>query len=162
MDSLQNEDFISETVGLLILNELRIMRQNLKDGLMKLETKVDTILHQYGIEVTENSVLNSSKESTENNESIIHGNVNTVLPTKTLDFSLTGNNAQAKFDDEATEAAIFNTSDEVYTINIDVTDLPDDISLESYDEEENKDTVSSKVVKKSLVKKTKKKSGKKQ
>ena len=46
MDTKEVEDgsFTSETVGLLILNELRLMRRDMKAGMMRLEEKIDLIL----------------------------------------------------------------------------------------------------------------------
>ena len=156
MASLQSEDFISETVGLLILNELRIMRRNLKTGLLKLETKVDSILCDYDdSEEMENSILISNKLESENNNT--RSDHNSAYPVKTLDFS----RSEDSVDDETAEATIFDTSNEMYTIKIDVTELPDDISLESYDEDEDKDAHSSEIVKESSVNKTKKNSSRK-
>ena len=160
MDSLQSEDFISETVGLLILNELRIMRRDFKAGLIKLETKVDTILSDYDIETVPSSDLNLSKEAAESkDEDELNGDVPASTSSKSIDLSQDKDSKNS--DEEIPETAIFDaSSNEIYMVKIDVNELPDDISLESFDEEEEMLTLESKTRTKKSKKGSKKKDAK--
>ena len=119
IEESQSDDFISETVGLLILNELRLMRRDFKVGMVRLEQKVDLILD----DSTETSKVNKSaktksgasgtKKAPAKASSQISG-----AEMKTLDFSNPGSS-----DDPPVS----------YTVRVDVNELPDDVSLESYD-----------------------------
>ena len=45
---IENGGFTSDTVGLLIVNELRLMRRDMKVGLQRLDTKIDMIMEKHG------------------------------------------------------------------------------------------------------------------
>ena len=141
-DDIQNEDFTSETVGLLILNELRLMRRDMKTGLMRLESKVDYLLNDPKYKFSEKSVESRESKSSDKVVDLVseYNDPEPVYTNKSLlesSVNRSENGEEGKNDGEEEDSTVF-------TVHVDVNDLPDDVSLESFNEEDKKELASKK------------------
>ena len=135
---LQNDTFTSETVGLLILNELRLMRRDLKAGLMRIENKVDSLLSAKSSNqidsITQEIVSNEDGDAAFGFDStpvyINRSGAENMDNSAGLDLNTSLLNSK--------EISLVEGHNQVScTVRVDVNELPDDISLDSYDEDRN-------------------------
>ena len=133
VEELENETFSSDTVWLLMVNELRMLRRDVNDGLLRMEEKIDKLvsvnadIHESFIEYI--SHANSSSSGQQKTASA------PVYINKSMqDYTYIDREKSVKA--EETNLNGEDTNQVACTVHVDVTELPSGVTLESYNDGE--------------------------
>ena len=152
MDSkdIENGSFTSETVGLLILNELRLMRRDMKVGLQRLDTKIDLIMEKKGtnhiVDVSSMEQLEEVEESFVNSTTnyINKDHVQSRAKKKSLSEDDKSLKEKAMIVESLKEPPVIGNRNVACTVHVDINELPEDDEdayLYSYYDEEGQEHV---------------------
>ena len=128
----ENGTFTSETVNLLILNELRLMRRDLKAGLVRLETKMDRLdTNKFYLKCLKAS-HNTTVKKTSDSRPSAHTTPNYInknrLENRTKQQQQSETNQDEKVDSERQSQTLKEPTLVPCTVQVDMSELPDVIS----------------------------------
>ena len=141
---MESSNFTSETVGLLILNELRLMRRDMKLGITRLETKVDLVLSKKAESGSIDLISIEAKdevEETSENSSPNYINKD-QMENRAKKKSISEDEKILATDKEPIEVKEESANGRT-TVHIDLNELPDDEEdyfYTFYDEDEDQGT----------------------